>query len=773
MAQFPVPPNTDGDTHEEGGVSWVFDGDKWVKQKPSLTTADVALFDPTNPADVVVTPLAIPEVPIDTTTQFDVNKWFVSALQTLDGNSDVSFFAFYRVVHPDDFTGETGTVGVKTDAYNAPDTDQFVSPNIVEFDFASVDLVGKGFPQTEFNMDENLLFDFITADPKPGQMNSIPNGTFEVTSRMGYRKYVGNIHMGAFWSLAEGDIIAIRTPSVWETYRMLQTTKTLSETVSDGLEVQAAISQRVSDGEDKQETLEGALETTLQTLGTLEDTVDDTLLTQNNIKTEIETLENKVIALEGTVLDATYILSSRPTPRTGEFQIYSNGSQTATWADVNSISLHNTDSNNNPHTFDSVQLDDLIRIASVGGAAVFKATSTRNVDGDNYTFEVEVVSESGVPAESLQYDFEVTPAFDASAYVTKSYVDAQDELKYDKTGGDITGTVRINCETNSDDSLRFYMKDKEGNTNISLFPSGLMESHNVVRVRKDSGDGFQIKDSTGSTVIWKATAAGETQTQKITLSGGNSPVETERVIDVKSGVAGRLAYNNKTRFSWGVNTVWIGTNGALGEDVEEIALSLQGNEIKNVGNLSILAGDESKGNHRIFTINGTLADGTDDSSDFFYAYSNVGAADAINYKGKIENSQNIVNKGYVDDKFATVNVDTSSLMPKSGDNFTGIVGFNRTDNNAQVNFKKSGSNDIQYKNSWIISFQGDSSPLVKLNTYVHMNNKKITNLANPTNDQDAVNKRSLKGARVTATTSGDTQNGGFYQSGGRLFYKLQ
>ena len=224
--------------------------------------------------------------------------------------------------------------------------------------------------------------------------------------------------------------------------------------------------------------------------------------------------------------------------------------------------------------------------------------------------------------------------------------------------------------------------------------------------------------------------------------------------------------------SWGGSTVWIGNSGALGEDVEEIALSLQGNEIKNVGNLTILAGDESKGNHRIFTIKGTIEDGTDDSSDFFYAYSNVGSSDAVNYKGKIENPQNIVNKGYVDDKFASVNVDTSALMPKAGGTFSGKVTFNNSGND-QVNFGSSGNNNIQYKNSWIVSFQGDSSPLVKLNTYIHMGNNKITNLTDPTNDQDAVNKRSLKGARVTATTSGDTESGGFYQSGGRLFYKLQ
>ena len=780
MANFPVPPHEIGDTHEESGVVWSWDGQKWIKQDPNITTADVALFDPSNPATTVAGTFSIPDVPIDISSQYDVNRWFVNALNALDSGTsvdvidDASFFAFYRVVHPFDYTGAPGTVSVKTNAYENDAGHNFDSPSIVEFEFANLDLQGKGFPQTEFNQDENLLFDFITNNVDENQMSSVPNGTFEVTSRTGFRKYEGQIFMGAFWTVAEGDILAVRTPSVWETYRMLQAAKTLSGTVDDALEVQADLTQRVSDVEDKQGILEGTLNTTLETLGELEGTVDDAVLVQNGMKTEIESLENKITALEGTVLDAKYTLSSRAAPRTGEFQLYNTAIPTTVWSETTAISLHNLDFNNNPHTFDMVNLDDLIRVGGSAGAAVYKVTSTRTQDGDVYSFDVELVSESGAGVQDTQYDFEITPAFDASAYVTKTYVDAQDELKFDKTGGDITGTVRINAQTNDDNTLRFYMKDTAGANSVTMYPSGLIESINVVRIKKDSGDGFQIKDSSGSTVIWKATADGETQTNKVTLSGGNSVNASERVVDVKSGVAGRLAYNGNTRMSWGTNKIWIGHSGALGEDEATVTLDLQNNDIVNVKTLTINSGDESKGNHKFFTIKGTLADGTtNDSSDFFYAYSNVGAADAINYKGKIESAQNITTKEYVDGKFDNVNVDTSALMPKSGGNFTGIVGFNRADNNAQVNFKKSGSNDIQYKNSWIVSFQGDSSPYVKLNSYLHMNSKKITNLANPTNNTDAVNLQYLKGARVTATTSGDTKNGGFYQSGGRLFYKLQ
>ena len=203
--------------------------------------------------------------------------------------------------------------------------------SIVEFEFSNLDLQGKGFPQTMQDNNEELLFDFITNNVDENQVDSQPNGVFKVSARTSYRKYEGGIHAGQFWTVHEGDILAIRTPSVFDNLRIKEAAKTLSETVDDALEVQADLTQRVSDGEDKQEILEGALNSTLETLGELEDTVDDAIIAQNGIKTEIESLENKIEALEGTVLDAKYTLSSRAAPRSGEFQLYNTGIPTTVW----------------------------------------------------------------------------------------------------------------------------------------------------------------------------------------------------------------------------------------------------------------------------------------------------------------------------------------------------------------------------------------------------------------------------------------------------------
>ena len=129
-------------------------------------------------------------------------------------------------------------------------------------------------------------------------------------------------------------------------------------------------------------------------------------------------------------------------------------------------------------------------------------------------------------------------------------------------------------------------------------------------------------------------------------------------------------------------------------------------------------------------------------------------------------------ESYVDDAVAAVpSADTSSLVKKSGDTMTGKLVLNNS-SNAQLNFKKGGNNDIEYKGDWIVSFQGDSSPKVKLGAVIDMNSKKITNLASPTGDKDAVTKKYLEGAKIAASSNGNAKSGGLYYTGGRLYYKI-
>ena len=70
-------------------------------------------------------------------------------------------------------------------------------------------------------------------------------------------------------------------------------------------------------------------------------------------------------------------------------------------------------------------------------------------------------------------------------------------------------------------------------------------------------------------------------------------------------------------------------------------------------------------NRRSFVIRGNDAD--DNEQDMFYTFTNVsGTPDAINYVGKMDGDNNIVNKSYVDDKMAELLAKIEELEMTSG-----------------------------------------------------------------------------------------------------------
>ena len=216
-----------------------------------------------------------------------------------------------------------------------------------------------------------------------------------------------------------------------------------------------------------------------------------------------------------------------------------------------------------------------------------------------------------------------------------------------KAGDTMSGSLTLSTQGQAnDDGVRFYMKDNSGNTNLTIFPTGTVTGKSTIRVNKDSGDCFQVKDSGGNTVKWKVTSEGHMESPRLRLMGGNSANRDERVIDVKQGQAGRLAYNSSSRLNWGSSNVWIGTSAAAGDSAVTVNLDLQNNPIKNVSTFE-LKHQGSAG--KKFIIQGETANG-DDDEDFFYSYKNNGGTlDAINYTGKMDSDTNLVNKKYVDD----------------------------------------------------------------------------------------------------------------------------
>ena len=107
----------------------------------------------------------------------------------------------------------------------------------------------------------------------------------------------------------------------------------------------------------------------------------------------------------------------------------------------------------------------------------------------------------------------------------------------------------------------------------------------------------------------------------------------------------------------------------------------------------------------------------------------------IRYLKNPVNPGDATSKGWVEGEINKLSFAT--YLPLTGGELTGPLVLNNS-GNGQVNFKKSGNNDIQYDGNWLVSFQ--SGPKIKLDGWLDMNNYKITNVATPTSAKDAASK---------------------------------
>ena len=165
---------------------------------------------------------------------------------------------------------------------------------------------------------------------------------------------------------------------------------------------------------------------------------------QGTTQNEVDTLQNKVTALEGTVIDGKWKLDNRTVARVGYYRAVAGVNNATTWGTVTSIQMNPQDEDGQTFTFAQIAIGDVIRIGASGSSAAFKCTSTFTQSSDVYNATVELLNSTGTPVEALSYNFEFLPSFDPSAFATVEYVDQQDAkgLKLDAPN-DVTTGFRI------------------------------------------------------------------------------------------------------------------------------------------------------------------------------------------------------------------------------------------------------------------------------------------------------------------------------------------
>ena len=283
-------------------------------------------------------------------------------------------------------------------------------------------------------------------------------------------------------------------------------------------------------------------------------TIDAALIVQSDLLERVATGEvlqtsviNRLEALEGTVIDGKWYAESRSNPREGGFDITQGGLQSMGDWNAAYLRVHKTDSTGKVFTFTEVSIGDYIRIGAPASTAVYKVTEVVSGSLDWQAFGVELANSTGAPVPDLTYDFEFLPSFDPSTYATIQYVDAQDALdvklagentiitpwrikSYNKSFISVTGNemklYHVADPTNQDDGwaankgyvdkkaddklplaggtltgpvdvtgdARIKSKDADGNVTFTLYPSGLIDSKNEIRVdRTGTEQCFAIK----------------------------------------------------------------------------------------------------------------------------------------------------------------------------------------------------------------------------------------------------------------------------------------
>ena len=445
----------------------------------------------------------------------------------------------------------------------------------------------------------------------------------------------------------------------------------------------------------------------------LQGQIDDGLVTQQEIISDVETLQNKVNALEGSVIDAAWtFITGAQAPRPGQFALYNTLGSTILWTDAIRIQISTTDADGETYTFDKVTINDVIRLGGADGSgAEYKVTSIMAPG----TFTVDFLRGDATPVVDGLYAFTFLSAFDPEGLATIDYVDQQDDTRIKKAGDTVQGT--LNFDTHN--SIAEISGDNGAGT----------PRRRYIKVRNTNAleiVGYPGQDNSGAKTCFKfGWAQGDTHPELI-IDYLQDPTNNGHPVNLRHARATYMPFSGGT-FTGNVD--------------------LGNNNLTNIGKLEV---NLQSSNGQYFTVKGVKDGASSVSDDFFYAYSNgTSSTSAMNYKGRINSEFNLVNKGYVDSEIAGISFDTSDFVTKNtNQTITGTKTFN--------------SGTLQAGSS-------HSGGIIGIN----IKGRLQINGGSGSQGQIPVSQGSsntVQWRNVVATSSSAAGNGGFYQSAGSLYY---
>ena len=142
----------------------------------------------------------------------DTAVWVPASPASAQGSdSIIPFVSSFKIVNPEEFSGEDGTCYAKTVTYSDTDPDaNYNGRAIVEFGFATRDLNGYGLT----SVSSLNHFDYTFNPVDPADSVDVQHGVFKIKNRSGYRSFLGETDTNNPPKFSKGDTVYIRTPSL-------------------------------------------------------------------------------------------------------------------------------------------------------------------------------------------------------------------------------------------------------------------------------------------------------------------------------------------------------------------------------------------------------------------------------------------------------------------------------------------------------------------------------------------------------------------------------
>ena len=225
---------------------------------------------------------------------------------------------------------------------------------------------------------------------------------------------------------------------------------------------------------------------------------------------EIAGIENRVDQLEGKVGEYKYTFqTANPTPRDGQMALLKADMSTTTrWEDVAHIAFNPNSLSGEIFDVSEVVTGDVIRLFIEGDVTMqISAFEAKVVQNDSGILSVsQTVKAVGTGMDGAAYEVEHLSSFDPAGLATMDYVDAQDDLKLNKAGDTLTGTLRSKVGTSN--TVAFAVKNtNDDKVCLNLWSPGGAGSQTKYVGRNDTDHWFQVYDATDNNPVTTAKLA--------------------------------------------------------------------------------------------------------------------------------------------------------------------------------------------------------------------------------------------------------------------------